>query len=58
MLSVVYLITCWVCGIDENGFSPLLLENSWILVIDLWEERKEKEEKGELKGINWRNWGN
>jgi hypothetical protein len=42
----------------ENGFSLLHEENSWIIAINLWGERKEKEEKCELKGRDWRNWGN
>jgi hypothetical protein len=38
---------------NENEFSSLHEENSRILAIGLWGERKEKEEKGELKGRDW-----
>jgi hypothetical protein len=40
------------------GFSPLHEENSLILAIGLWGERKKKGKKGELKGRKGRNWGN
>jgi hypothetical protein len=43
---------------NENRFFPLHEENSRILAICLWGYRKEKEEKGELKDRDWRNWGN
>jgi hypothetical protein len=34
------------------------ISHSWIVAIDVRGERKEKEEKCELKGKDWRNWGN
>jgi hypothetical protein len=46
----------WTLTEEENEFSPSHEENNRILTIDLWGERKEKEEKGELKGRDWRNW--
>jgi hypothetical protein len=39
----------------ENEFSPLHEENSWIIAINLWGERKEIEKKGELNDRDWKN---
>jgi hypothetical protein len=51
------LVGKWKHVIYENGFSPLHEENSLILAIGLWGERK-KEKKSELNGRDEKNWEN
>jgi hypothetical protein len=52
------IVARYLVLIDENGFSQLHEENSLMIAIGLWWERKEKEKKVELKGRDGRNWGN